>query len=380
LFYYIIMSRIDISVPNDPIIIEWLQKSDPEKIKWIKLGKTMYNRGQDELRGFNNEEYQKNLDNHKKRFEEIIIKLNNTIKTERDTRENLIKNHNFKLSSLQNQVERQTKIIYEKKIQDLESTISKKNQVINTKDEKLNSITSETYGEMLEKLNEKENVWITRLKEKEEYYEKKLDAERKRTEKQLLREENSANLGTDGEIFCEQQLNLLCPSASIECTTGIPHRGDFVVDIDSTTLMIENKNYTKNVPKIEIEKFYNDIKNNSDFNGGILCSQKSGICAKTDWALEIIDGKPIMMLYNTAKSPKKIKLAIDLLKAYIKNESIKFDNKETLDILKNFSPTLRKSYAKIDKLVNTFSKCIKSEVLKTQAITNEIFSILKIKR
>ena len=233
---------------------------------------------------------------------------------------------------------------------------------------------------MLEKLNEKENIWMNRIKEKESYYEKKLDVERKRTEKQLLREENSANLGTDGEKLCEQQLNLLCPSASIECTTGIPHRGDFVIDIDSTTLMIENKNYTKNVPKVEITKFYDDIKNNSDFKGGILCSQKSGICAKSDWALEIIDGKPIMMLYNTAKSPEKIKLAIDLLKAYIKNESINLDNKETLDHLKSFSPTLKKKYTKMDKLINTFTKNMKKEILESQEITNEIFSTLKIKR
>jgi hypothetical protein len=374
------MNRLDISVPNLPIILEWIQKSDTEKVKWIKLGKAMYTRGKDEIIGFNNEEYQINLENHKKRYDEKINKLNNSIKTERDIREDLIKNHNLKLNSLQNQIEKQTKIHYEKKLSFLEASVLKKNSIINQKDDKLNSIMSNQYQEMQNKLDKKEAMWLDRLREKEAHYEKRLDAERKRTEKQLLREENSTLIGIDGENLCEQQLNLLCPTASVECTTGKPHRGDFVLELDDTILMIENKNYTKNVPKIEITKFYDDIKNNSDFHGGILCSQKSGICAKQDYAFEIIDTKPVMMLYNTAKSPEKIKLAIDLLKAYIKNESISLDNKETLDLLKSFSPTLRKSYTRIDKLINTFSKGIKSEVLKTQAITNEIFSTLKIKR
>tara|TARA_B100000674_G_C37951314_1_gene967423 strand:+ start:1475 stop:2599 length:1125 start_codon:yes stop_codon:yes gene_type:complete len=374
------MSRIDISIPNNSIILEWIQKSDSEKIKIVKLGIAMYNRGKDEIRGFNNDEYQKNLENYKKRYDEKIVKLNDTIQMERNTKEQLIKNHSSQLNSLQNQIEQQTKFLYEKKIQDLEYELVNKNKIINEKTEKLNSIVSENYNKIFEKINEKDKEWMKRLKDKEDFYEKKLDDERKKTEKQLLRKENSSFIGQDGENLLLEQLNLLCPSAQIKCTTGVPHRGDFVIDIDTTIIMIENKNYTKNVPKVEITKFYNDIKSNSDFNGGILCSQKSGICAKSDYALEIIDSKPIMMLYNTGKEPIKIKLAIDLLKAYIKNESIKFDNKETLDLLKSFSPTLRKSFAKIDKLINSFSKNIKAEVLKTQAITNEIFSILKIKR
>ncbi len=374
------MNRIDISVPNNTTILDWIQKTDLDKIKIIKLGIAMYNKGKDELCSFNNEEYQKNLENYKKRYDEKILKLNNIIESERNTKEELIQNHNSKLNSLQNQIENQTKFLYEKKIQDLEYEVINKNKIINEKTERLNSIIKENYDKIFSKLNEKDNEWLNRLKEKELFYEKKLEEERKKTEKQLIREENSSYIGQDGENLLLQQLNLLCPSAQVVCTTGVPHRGDFVIDIDSTILMVENKNYTKNVPKIEIVKFYSDIKSNSDFNGGILCSQKSGICAKSDYALEIIDGKPIMMLYNTGKEPNKIKLAIDLLKAYIKNESIKLDNKETLDLLKSFSPTLRKSYTKIDKLINTFSKNIKSEVLKTQAITNEIFSTLKIKR
>ena len=145
------MNRLDISVPNLPIILEWIQKSDTEKVKWIKLGKAMYTRGKDEIIGFNNEEYQINLENHKKRYDEKINKLNNSIKTERDIREDLIKNHNLKLNSLQNQIEKQTKIHYEKKLSFLEASVLKKNSIINQKDDKLNSIMSNQYQEMQNK-------------------------------------------------------------------------------------------------------------------------------------------------------------------------------------------------------------------------------------
>ena len=86
---------LDIWLQNSELdglkILEWIQKSDQEKIKWIQLGKTMYNRGKDEIIGFNNEEYQTNLKNCKKRFEAKIETLNNKINTERNLREFLTK-------------------------------------------------------------------------------------------------------------------------------------------------------------------------------------------------------------------------------------------------------------------------------------------------
>ena len=373
------MERIDVSLPNNKIVIEFIQQRDDDKIKWLKLGKTMHKQGIEELKCFNNEEFQTNLINLKKNYEDKILKLNNNIEQEKDTKKDMIKNHTSKLTSLQEQISEQVKIIYLEKIQQLETVIQEKKLIIEEKNEKIDTYTTKMYKELQEKLDEKENTWLNRYESIKDSYEAKLDEERKKTEKQLLREQNSTLLGQDGEALCEQQLNLMCPSASILDTHTEAGRGDFILSLKGVNVMIENKNYTKNVPKPEILKFYRDIETNADIQCGVLCSQKSGICAKEDYSLEIIEGKPIMMLYHTAKNPKKIKLAIDLLLAYVNNESINLDDKEILDKLKNFSPTLKKNLSKMKKLIKKFENDMTTCLINEEEITKQIFATLKIK-
>lgn len=374
------MDRIDISVPNHKIFLELLQQTDDDKIKWCILGKTMYQRGKAELQGLNNEEFQLNLNNIKERYKERIKKLENNLSNERETKENLIKNHKNKLLSLQQQITEQTKVLYKEKIDELNDKLIEQQKIIDDKNNKIDSITKSLFQDMQLKIEQKDNFWLDRLETKEKYYEEKLEESRKKLEKQMLREENSTLIGQDGEAMCEQQLNLFCPSAQVSVTTGVAHRGDFIVSTKGINIMIENKNYTKNVPKPEITKFYDDMKLNADFNGGILCSQKSGICAKEDYSLEIIDGKPVMMLFYTAKSPIKIKIAIEILTAYIKNETIQFDNKEILDSLKGFSKDLKKNVNKMKRLLKKHETEMISCFINEEKITNEIFNALKIKR
>ena len=373
------MDRIDVSLPNDKIVIDFIQQRDSDKIKWLKLGKTMYKQGMEEIKCFNNEEYQTNLIHIKKSYEDRIVKLNNNLDEERETKKEMIKLHNSKLNSLQKQISEHTKIIYLEKIQQLENKIIDNNNIIENKNQKIDEITSKMYKELQDKLDDKESIWLKRYEQLTETYESKLNDERKKTEKQLLREQNSTLIGQDGEALCEQQLNLMCPSASVLDTHCQAGRGDFVLSLKEINVMIENKNYTKNVPKPEILKFYRDIKTNADIHCGILCSQKSGICAREDYSLEIIEGKPIMMLYHTAKNPKKIKLAIDLLLAYVNNESINLEDKEILDKLKHFSPTLKKNLSKMKKLIKKFENDMTNCLINEEEITKQIFATLKIK-
>ena len=102
--------------------------------------------------------------------------------------------------------------------------------------------------------------------------------------------------------------------------------------------MIENKNYSRNVPKVEIEKFYSDIKNNADINGGVFVSLKSGICKKEDFQLEIIEGKPIVFLHKLLQNMDNITKAVMIIQLICDKECIDLNNKE---ILGNFSPTLK---------------------------------------
>jgi hypothetical protein len=374
------MDRIEISLPNHKIFLELIQQTDENKIKWCTLGKLMFQKGQSELQCINNTEFQQNLNNIKQRHDEKIKSLENNIVNEKQTKEKLIKNHENSLLSLQQQITQQTKILYQEKIDELNYKLQEKEKIINNKNIKIDTITKTLYQDMQKQISNKDNFWLDRLETKEKYYEGKLEEYRKKMEKQLLREENSTLIGQDGEALCEQQLNLFCPSAHVSVTTGVAHRGDFIVSMKGINIMIENKRYTKNVPKPERIKFYEDMKLNADFHGGILCSQKSGICAKEDYSLEIIEGKPVMMLFYTAKSPVKIKIAIELLTSYIKNETIQFDNKEKLDCLKGFSKDLKKNLNKLRRLLKKHETEMTACFIDEEKITNQIFNTLKIKR
>ena len=138
--------------------------------------------------------------------------------------------------------------------------------------------------------------------------------------------------------------------------------------------MIENKNYSRNVPKKEIDKFYRDIENNSDIQGGILCSQKSGIANREDFCIEIFKGKPIIMLHNTNNNNNKIKVAIELLMGIIKT-NIDFNKKEIIDAVKLSSKIIRQKFNRIRKELSEHQRKM-TEMIFGEGIEQEIRKIL----
>ena len=98
------------------------------------------------------------------------------------------------------------------------------------------------------------------------------------------------------------------------------HKGDFSVIDDTHHGMIESKNYKKNVPKNEIQKFYTDIETNNDIDYAILCSLRSGVANKPqDFTLEFIMGKPVIFLHKVKDNKKSILLAYTICKLILKN-------------------------------------------------------------
>lgn len=169
------------------------------------------------------------------------------------------------------------------------------------------------------------------------------------------RTQNSSFKGQDGEFIIEKQLNLLFPMAEVEDTHTIAGRGDFIVYINGITLMVENKNYTRNVQKCEIDKFYRDIQSsaNGDINGGMLLSMESGICAREDFSIEFRNGKPVIFLHNVKNNMHHIKLAAQVLTLIINQKDLDWSKQETLTLISETARTLKRNYqkqrAKLDK-------------------------------
>ncbi len=93
-------------------------------------------------------------------------------------------------------------------------------------------------------------------------------------------------------------LTRLFPSAEIDDTGYTAGVGDISFEYNNNKIMIEVKNYKKNVPRAEQEKFIRDLTENK-FDAGILVSCSSGIANRLNqWEYELVNGKFTIYLSN----------------------------------------------------------------------------------
>ena len=101
----------------------------------------------------------------------------------------------------------------------------------------------------------------------------------------VVRRTKSTAKGVDGEARVCELLNQLFPTADIEDCRHSPGLGDFVVLQGDACMMVEVKNYKRNVAKAEVDKFMRDMNANPGYTCGILASLSSGISGWKDFSL-----------------------------------------------------------------------------------------------
>jgi hypothetical protein len=128
--------------------------------------------------------------------------------------------------------------------------------------------------------------------------------------------ENSSKKGQYSENHLELILNNMFPSAEITNTCNIPQCCDIKLDRkgEKEIILFENKEYSKNIPKDEVDKFIRDIELNKQH--GIFLSQKSGITTKTNLQCDIRNSKLLIYLHNVNYSPEIIQLAVDCIDTF----------------------------------------------------------------
>lgn len=118
--------------------------------------------------------------------------------------------------------------------------------------------------------------------------------------------------GQYSEHMLETILTEMFPTASIENTTSQTASGDFMIHREGyQDILIENKNYERNVDLEEIKKFIRDI--NHKECSGIMMSQLSGIVSKPNFFIEIHNGKVLIYLHKVFFSKEQIKMAMDVI-------------------------------------------------------------------
>jgi hypothetical protein len=124
---------------------------------------------------------------------------------------------------------------------------------------------------------------------------------------------NSSRKGAMGENNLSRVLSNLFPTANIIDTSHLPSSGDFILErADKPKILMENKDYTNNVPPKEIDKFIKDVKHQECH--GIFLSQNSGITQKNHFEINILDDMYIVIyIHNVQYKPDVIHTAISIV-------------------------------------------------------------------
>tara|TARA_Y100000389_G_scaffold188356_1_gene210827 strand:+ start:49 stop:1101 length:1053 start_codon:yes stop_codon:yes gene_type:complete len=211
------------------------------------------------------------------------------------------------------------------------------------------------------------------------HYEGKLDGLRQRLEEAQGAQQNSSKKGKRGEEHVLAQLNMLFPKAEIEDTHAIPGRGDFVVRDGELVMMVETKNYTRNVQKAEVDKFFRDMESpaNDDFHCAVLVSLRSGVCCREDFSFEMHGTRPVLFIHHLERNYDNLLLASKFFRLVLSaGESVDLQAKATEDGLRAAATALKRGYSKQRTRLNRYHAEQMGLIAEQEARLVELYGLL----
>jgi len=128
----------------------------------------------------------------------------------------------------------------------------------------------------------------------------------------LDRYRNSSYKGQLEENHLHSVLTTMFPMASIQDTSKRSSSGDFIVLREkSSPILIENKDYKRNVNGEEIQKFILDCTTQNCH--GIFLSQNTGITSKANYQIDFNRGKLLIYVHCVQYQSPKIQTAFDII-------------------------------------------------------------------
>lgn len=128
----------------------------------------------------------------------------------------------------------------------------------------------------------------------------------------LKKMENSSSKGKISENLLYNIITPLYPTAEITSVGTTKETGDIMMNRkDKPTILLENKNYDKNVNTEEVKKFLRDVETQNCC--GIMIAQHSGIANKENFQIELYKKNVVVYLHNVEYDADKIKVAIDII-------------------------------------------------------------------
>ena len=353
---------VETYLPSNKKINKFFLLTDKQKVQVVELGLSLFEHGCNKIQYMNNAEWESKIESLKELHKKEKMHLEENYYEIEERWKNFIKKSGKEKELLINDIKINEKMKFNQEISHIKEEnlqIKDENTEIRNKLSKLTADFHHIHTTIDNKFNE-------RMRQKEGDWKKEISAERKRTDDQraeyedkmqkiqqkyenmMFRTQNSAIKGQDGEDYVFNQLNLLFPKAEIENTSKIDGRGDFIMREKEFVMMIENKNYSINVKKSEVDKFYRDVESpaNKDVQCAVLISLNTGICNKKDFQLEIRNGKPVLFLHRVQNNMQKLILAVKFFNLIKCQKDLDLSNKEIIGNFKNFASSIKRNYNK----------------------------------
>jgi len=372
------IEQLDLYIDPTKINKRFKALNDGDKNLVIELGIKLLDKGCKDYHILKNEEWSEKLEALEENKNKNIENLHEELRRREMQMERCKKNHNEELGIIKNQVEEKVKCIYKSEIENLKLKITESVKELEG-ERKYRWNMQSSWHDKMEKKTEK-----IRYEEEEKRnvirkeYDTLLEKEREKCMDLCKRQENSTLLGQDGENFTYHNLNMLFPKSEIIDTHDTKQCGDFKVVYNNLPLMLEVKNYSGNVLKKEIQKFQRDMEYQKDMKGGIFISLKSGVSARSDFQMEVYDGRPVIFLTYVKDNMEKIRLAVNLIEVMVK-EKLDLKNEELVGGIKKIIPMIKRKWNTLKGTLENFKNKMSREILEQESNIIEIFKIIGMK-
>lgn len=160
----------------------------------------------------------------------------------------------------------------------------------------------------------------------------------------LKKMEISSVKGKCSENILFNILQSLYSTAQIDIVGEQKETGDFMlIRKNKPTILIENKNWNKNVIQDEVKKFIRDVETQNCC--GLFLSQNFGIANKENFEININNGNILLYVHEVNNDAEKIKIAIDIIDNFkIKLDEMAISNGEGYNIDKDILDDINKEY------------------------------------
>ena len=344
---------IQLQLEENSILTSFLQESPEIKSKMIFLGYTLYQDCKQMISGWDKSDYHQQ-----------VSALQETLVQQTKQMDRLTTTNVEELGQITQEVKQRTMAKYNLEMEELHTKCK-------TLQEQLDSVCMTLTKQHQNTLDEKMDALRAT-------YEDKLQQERDKVLKYMTVSENSSVKGQIGEEYTYHQLNLLFPKLQVEDTHLTDARGDFILHNEECMMMVEAKQYQKNVPLVEIEKFHRDmqLETNKDVQCGVMISLDSGICGKEDFHMEFVGGKPVVYLHHTRNQMHHIKLAFKLFHIVLRQETLDTKLETAVTMFKALGKKLKRNYNKQKNIIDKHRAEQLKQVHEQQSYIVELYSQL----